>query len=42
MAEALKNKEQEIGIPRLVMHLPAHGTAADEGKLSANLGVRKD
>lgn len=32
----LAERLQEAGVPRLVLHLSAHGSAADEGKLPAD------
>lgn len=38
----LAERLQEAGVPRLVVHLPAHGAPADEGVVPADLGARED
>ncbi len=37
----LAERLQEAGVPRLVLHLSAHGSAADEGKLPADFRTGK-
>lgn len=38
----MEERMPEAGVPGIVVHLSAHGSAADEGELPADVGTGED